>query len=271
MSLLTEDNIVKICDFGLAKDCYKYDNYVKKGDGPLPVKWMAIESIRDQVFTIKSDVWSFAVLCWEFFTLGGNPYPGVEIDEIFFTKLKNGYRMEKPDYCPDFFYDDIMQLCWAADPKDRPDFTGLSEILGQLMDSRVRQHYLDLNNPYQEMNKILFAENEYYLNMSPQTDDCGYLRPISSPMDNYDPVGIPVPVESGPVPLNAMDCSMINLRSNSQQSTRDHTPVYTNNNQFAIKCDHVLPENDFSSNSIRDCQEYLRVIQLNQNGQEHAF
>lgn len=29
--LLTEDNVVKICDFGLAKDCYKYD-YKKKSD-----------------------------------------------------------------------------------------------------------------------------------------------------------------------------------------------------------------------------------------------
>lgn len=54
--LLTSDGIVKICDFGLAKDVYKYDNYVKKEDGPLPIKWMAIESIGYKVFTSKSDV-----------------------------------------------------------------------------------------------------------------------------------------------------------------------------------------------------------------------
>ena len=32
--LLAEDNVVKICDFGLSKDCYKYANeeYRKKGD-----------------------------------------------------------------------------------------------------------------------------------------------------------------------------------------------------------------------------------------------
>lgn len=62
--LLAEDNIVKICDFGLAKDCFQYDNYVKKNNGPLPVKWMAIESIADKIFTIKSDVWSFAIVLW---------------------------------------------------------------------------------------------------------------------------------------------------------------------------------------------------------------
>lgn len=30
--LLAKDNVVKICDFGLAKDCYKYSNYIKKSD-----------------------------------------------------------------------------------------------------------------------------------------------------------------------------------------------------------------------------------------------
>jgi serine/threonine protein kinase len=31
--LLGEDNVVKICDFGLAKDCFKYGNeYKKKSD-----------------------------------------------------------------------------------------------------------------------------------------------------------------------------------------------------------------------------------------------
>jgi len=30
--LLADDNVVKICDFGLAKSMYKSDNYRKKGD-----------------------------------------------------------------------------------------------------------------------------------------------------------------------------------------------------------------------------------------------
>lgn len=102
--LLATNNVVKICDFGLAKDVYKYDNYVKKDDGPLPIKWMAIESISDKIFTSKSDVWSFGILLWEIFTLGKNPYPGVEIDERFFKRLKAGYRMEKPEYSSDEMY-----------------------------------------------------------------------------------------------------------------------------------------------------------------------
>ena len=57
--LLAADNVVKICDFGLAKDIYKTNNYQKKSDGPLPVKWLAIECIRDRIFSTQSDVWAF--------------------------------------------------------------------------------------------------------------------------------------------------------------------------------------------------------------------
>jgi len=35
---------------------------------------------------------------------GGNPYPGVEMDETFIRRLKNGYRMDKPKFAPDSMY-----------------------------------------------------------------------------------------------------------------------------------------------------------------------
>ena len=49
--------IVKIGDFGLARDVYKNDYYRKEGGGLMPVKWMSPESIMDGVFTTQSDVW----------------------------------------------------------------------------------------------------------------------------------------------------------------------------------------------------------------------
>ena len=46
----------KIGDFGLARDMHE-DNYYRMGTArPLPVKWMAPETLTDQVFTEKSDV-----------------------------------------------------------------------------------------------------------------------------------------------------------------------------------------------------------------------
>lgn len=68
---------------------------------PLPIKWMAIESIRDRIFSTQSDVWSFGIVLWEFFSLARTPYPGMEADERLFTKLTEGYRMEAPEYATD--------------------------------------------------------------------------------------------------------------------------------------------------------------------------
>ncbi|KAL7981782.1 hypothetical protein Chor_000839 [Crotalus horridus] len=93
-----KSNVVKICDFGLARDIYKDPDYVRKGDARLPLKWMAPETIFDRVYTIQSDVWSFGVLLWEIFSLGASPYPGVKIDEDFCRRLKEGTRMRPPDY-----------------------------------------------------------------------------------------------------------------------------------------------------------------------------
>ncbi|CAG0903297.1 unnamed protein product, partial [Darwinula stevensoni] len=96
--LLAEENIVKICDFGLARDIYKDSQYIKKEDGPLPIKWMALESLtQDMVYTSKSDVWAYGITLWEMFSLGKTPYPGMNGAELV-RLLQTGYRMEAPRF-----------------------------------------------------------------------------------------------------------------------------------------------------------------------------
>ncbi|XP_057632117.1 vascular endothelial growth factor receptor 3 isoform X2 [Chionomys nivalis] len=130
--LLSESDIVKICDFGLARDIYKDPDYVRKGSARLPLKWMAPESIFDKVYTTQSDVWSFGVLLWEIFSLGASPYPGVQINEEFCQRLKDGTRMRAPELATPAIRH-IMQSCWSGDPKARPAFSELVEILGDLL------------------------------------------------------------------------------------------------------------------------------------------
>uniref|UniRef100_A0A8C6L2R2 receptor protein-tyrosine kinase n=1 Tax=Nothobranchius furzeri TaxID=105023 RepID=A0A8C6L2R2_NOTFU len=136
--LLTDNKVVKICDFGLARDIYRDPDYVRKGDARLPLKWMSPESIFDKVFTTQSDVWSYGILLWEIFSLGASPYPGLHIDEEFCHRLKNGTRMRAPEYSTPEIYS-TMLACWEANPSDRPTFTNLVETLGDLLQAEVQQ------------------------------------------------------------------------------------------------------------------------------------
>nr|XP_045380934.1 vascular endothelial growth factor receptor 2 [Camelus bactrianus] len=136
--LLSEKNVVKICDFGLARDIYKDPDYVRKGDARLPLKWMAPETIFDRVYTIQSDVWSFGVLLWEIFSLGASPYPGVKIDEEFCRRLKEGTRMRAPDYTTPEMYQTMLD-CWHGEPNQRPTFSELVEHLGNLLQANAQQ------------------------------------------------------------------------------------------------------------------------------------
>uniref|UniRef100_A0A3Q4B2T7 Vascular endothelial growth factor receptor 3 n=1 Tax=Mola mola TaxID=94237 RepID=A0A3Q4B2T7_MOLML len=143
--LLSENNIVKICDFGLARDIYKDPDYVRKGNARLPLKWMAPESIFDKVYTSQSDVWSFGVLLWEIFSLGASPYPGVQIDEDFCKRLKDGVRMRAPETASPEIYG-IMLACWQSEPKERPTFPALVQILGDLLQDNSLPDYVPLNH-----------------------------------------------------------------------------------------------------------------------------
>nr|XP_012418164.1 PREDICTED: fibroblast growth factor receptor 4 isoform X4 [Odobenus rosmarus divergens] len=139
--LVTEDNVMKIADFGLARGVHHIDYYKKTSNGRLPVKWMAPEALFDRVYTHQSDVWSFGILLWEIFTLGGSPYPGIPVEELF-SLLREGHRMDRPPNCPPELYG-LMRECWHAAPSQRPTFKQLVEALDKVL-LAVSEEYLDL-------------------------------------------------------------------------------------------------------------------------------
>ncbi|CEF70769.1 Protein kinase domain and Serine-threonine/tyrosine-protein kinase catalytic domain and Immunoglobulin subtype 2 domain and Immunoglobulin subtype domain and Immunoglobulin-like domain and Protein kinase-like domain and Immunoglobulin I-set domain and Immunoglobulin-like fold domain and Tyrosine-protein kinase, catalytic domain-containing protein [Strongyloides ratti] len=121
--LVADNYILKISDFGLSRDINLNNYYRKKENGRLPIKWMALEALDSLVYTLASDVWSFGILLWEIMTLGGTPYPTIDMAKLF-TILKKGYRMEAPHNCPQEIYN-VMQACWQEKAEDRPTFTAI--------------------------------------------------------------------------------------------------------------------------------------------------
>ncbi|XP_037326310.2 mast/stem cell growth factor receptor kita isoform X2 [Pungitius pungitius] len=143
--LLTRGRVAKICDFGLARDINTDSNYVVKGNARLPVKWMSPESIFECVYTFESDVWSYGILLWEIFSLGSSPYPGMPVDAKFYKLIKEGYRMDAPEFAPEEMYQ-VMRSCWEPDPFNRPPFSKVVERIEQQLADATKHIYLNISS-----------------------------------------------------------------------------------------------------------------------------
>ena len=73
--LVASDELVKISDFGLARSMADdKDVYVMSTQTNIPVKWLALECLKHNVYSTYSDVWSFGVVLWEMFSFGKSPF-----------------------------------------------------------------------------------------------------------------------------------------------------------------------------------------------------
>uniref|UniRef100_A0A4W6CQX2 receptor protein-tyrosine kinase n=1 Tax=Lates calcarifer TaxID=8187 RepID=A0A4W6CQX2_LATCA len=167
--MLNENMNVCVADFGLSKKIYNGDYYRQGRISKMPVKWIAIESLADRVYTTKSD-WSFGVTMWEIATRGQTPYPGVENSEIY-DYLRQGNRLKQPPDCLDSIYA-LMFSCWLLSPKDRPSFESLRCELEKALE--------DLPDP-QDPDEIL------YVNMDESSMELGAVG-------GRDPIGVPSPL-----------------------------------------------------------------------------
>ncbi|XP_046393104.1 tyrosine kinase receptor Cad96Ca [Ischnura elegans] len=129
--LISANRICKVADFGFARDIAANHVYERKSEGRLPIRWMAPESLYDNIFTTKSDVWSFGVFAWEVVTLGSTPYPGLAASDVM-KKVRDGLRLEKPEHCRRELFN-VMYYCWDKDPKERPTFGELVTLLEGLL------------------------------------------------------------------------------------------------------------------------------------------
>ncbi|KAM4575044.1 insulin receptor b [Fundulus diaphanus] len=151
--MVAEDFTCKIGDFGMTRDIYETDYYRKGGKGLLPVRWMAPESLKDGVFTAHSDCWSFGVVLWEISTLAEQPYQGLSNEQVLKFVMDGGF-LDRPDNCPERMHS-LMQMCWQYNPKMRPTF---QEIIEMLRD--------DLHPTFQEVSFFHSEENKV-----PETED----------------------------------------------------------------------------------------------------
>ncbi|CAP24678.1 Protein CBG03859 [Caenorhabditis briggsae] len=118
------DGRVKISDFGLTRSGHSYQADPNK---KAPIRWLAVEVIRQRLFSLKTDVWAYAVMSWEIYNNGVEPYPGMMVAEVA-QKVLTGYRMELPaDLNPEIRA--LIGRCWADSADERPS---MAEVATEL-------------------------------------------------------------------------------------------------------------------------------------------
>jgi len=139
--LLGRGNVVKIADFGLTRKLSPGKNYYRlMVTLKLPIKWMALESIKDKIFTVKTDVWGFGIMVWEVLSYGEIPYGNVKNIEVE-EHVANGLRLECCKGCPQDYHD-LLSTCWLKNPGARPDFEVLDMKIRNL-DNKAKGKYPD--------------------------------------------------------------------------------------------------------------------------------
>ncbi|XP_066996619.1 discoidin domain-containing receptor 2 [Anabrus simplex] len=119
---------IKVSDIGTCHSLYSADYYCGDGGEVLPIRWMAWESIILGKYTMKSDVWSFAVTLWEILTFAREqPFEDLG-DEKVIENVTHFFRddglqmlLPMPINCPKEIYD-LMRECWQRNESDRPNF-----------------------------------------------------------------------------------------------------------------------------------------------------
>jgi len=116
--------------------------------------------------------WSYGVTCWEVFSLGRTPYPGIGNHEIL-DHITSGERLKKPSLCPEKLYviQNLLEVstvqcthhhygiifchtllsyryglicqCWHYTPEERPTF---KEIVCNLQEYWDEEHLYEVQS-----------------------------------------------------------------------------------------------------------------------------
>lgn len=111
-------------------------------------RFSALEVLQDNVFTDKTDIYSYGMIMFEVLT-GEIPFWGLTSSQVT-MRVQNGKRPNIPeDCCLDFPYReeyiDLMKMCWDQNSKNRPGIgfikwylTGIKKAYENVMKKKVK-------------------------------------------------------------------------------------------------------------------------------------
>ncbi|CAK9237151.1 unnamed protein product [Sphagnum troendelagicum] len=137
--------IAKVSDFGCAKEKMESMAYAGQTTNVGTTMFMAPEMYElengveqpERFHPMKTDVYSFALICFVVLTSESAPFPFKELMnptvKAFKDRVRKGKRPELPPNCP-VYLSDLIQQCWDGNPVKRPDFDYICTALRCIKD-----------------------------------------------------------------------------------------------------------------------------------------
>ncbi|XP_061509082.1 tyrosine-protein kinase-like otk [Anopheles gambiae] len=132
--IISSDFSAKISMPALGRDKYSKE-YCKHRNQLMPIRWMAPECFQEDDYSIKSDIYSFAVLVWELFTNATElPFKEQTDEEIITAAQAGKLEWKVAEKTPEALHK-ILTSCWSTSPKERPSFSQLVVAIGNCLQS----------------------------------------------------------------------------------------------------------------------------------------
>jgi tyrosine-protein kinase Tec len=162
-NLLLQGGVVKVADFGLSRNAVEDGNTTKTDTGPL--KYMAPESLAEQTYSPKSDVWSYGVVLWELFSGGKMPFEKMTPAQVAMGVVMDRLRLERPGKCPDDAYA-VMLECWTDAPTDRPSMQRVLRLLEPIAQAHAVGYEVVPSTPGEPAGELQYSAPPISLTMS---------------------------------------------------------------------------------------------------------
>ncbi|XP_072043654.1 uncharacterized protein [Amphiura filiformis] len=137
--LLFDDNILKLCDFGIAREL---DRSQTTSEQRGTYRYMAPEILRGNeqgrgIYSKPSDIYAYGMVTLEIVTRKP-PFEGMEWQTVAF-QVCQGVRPKIPLQCP-LHLSQLIQHCWRDDPKSRPTIEDIKEGLHNISETTTTRY-----------------------------------------------------------------------------------------------------------------------------------